>query len=222
MIFFAWIFLNFSGPLYGEVRFLFLSRAHIIIFELWFMRQKCYWVPCIFLHILFCFTVAILSKVYPVVWPNSLLHSKGPDFVLWLPNPHLWDFGPFIWNPSDRSIMRPVSLFFIFCLVYIFCLLTIFCLQIFVYFFFAGSPNPSEISYNPEQPHPAQMQHLQQMQHQRHLNGPPVPPSGMFIFLVYNLCFQINHFHIFFLILSMNIKYNFNFHGKYSVSRFKN
>ena len=43
----------------------------------------------------------------------------------------------------------------------------------------AGSPNPSEISYNPEQqPHPAQMQHLQQMQHQRHLNGPPVPPQG--------------------------------------------
>ena len=37
----------------------------------------------------------------------------------------------------------------------------------------AVSPNPSEMSYNPEQPHPAQMQHLQQMQHQRHMNGPP-------------------------------------------------
>ena len=44
-----------------------------------------------------------------------------------------------------------------------------------------GSPgmgrSPSEMSYNTNQTeqHPAQMQHLQQIQHQRHLNGPNEP-----------------------------------------------
>ena len=41
-----------------------------------------------------------------------------------------------------------------------------------------GSPmgrSPSEMSYNTTDQHPAQIQHLQQMQHQRHLNGPGEP-----------------------------------------------
>merc|ERR1719262_1330675 len=42
-----------------------------------------------------------------------------------------------------------------------------------------GSPpmgrSPSEMSYSNNDQHPAQIQHLQQMQHQRHLNGPNEP-----------------------------------------------
>ena len=48
-----------------------------------------------------------------------------------------------------------------------------------------GSPpigrSPSEMSYTTndaqQQAHPAQLQHLQQMQHQKHQNGPPPPPG---------------------------------------------
>ena len=49
-----------------------------------------------------------------------------------------------------------------------------------------GSPpigrSPSEMSYTTsdaqQQAHPAQLQHLQQMQHQKHQNGPQPPPPG--------------------------------------------
>ena len=51
-----------------------------------------------------------------------------------------------------------------------------------------GSPmgrSPSEMSYNTTtDQHPAQMQHLQQLQHQRHLNGPPNEPEVVTIQLV--------------------------------------
>ena len=57
-----------------------------------------------------------------------------------------------------------------------------------------GSPvgrSPSEMSYNiTTEQHPAQIQHLQQMQHQRHLNG----PGKICLLFNFGAKIQIHHF----------------------------